>query len=63
MNKPKTMTQEQFDGLQRGDIVCNVMTPETHYIVTANYGDRVTAVKTVDVTYPSEWVLKIKANK
>lgn len=25
------------------------------YIVTANYGDRVTAVRTVDVTNPDEW--------
>lgn len=25
------------------------------YIVTANYGNRLTAVRTVDVTNPSEW--------
>lgn len=27
----------------------------TVYIVTANYGGRLTAVKTVDVMNPSEW--------
>ena len=25
------------------------------YVVTGNYGDHVTAVRTVDVTNPSEW--------
>jgi hypothetical protein len=28
---------------------------QTHYMVTSNFGDRATAVRTVDVTNPSEW--------
>lgn len=42
--------------LRTGDIVKSKFSGET-YIVTANYGNRVTAVKTVDITHPNEWEL------
>jgi len=48
-------------GLERGDIVKNQSNDKT-YVVTANYGERVTAVATVDMTNPDEWELVLKAN-
>jgi hypothetical protein len=53
------MTQKQFNSLNRGDIVMPRGDSNT-YIVTANYGDRVTAVNSVDITNPNEWKLMIK---
>lgn len=47
--------------LSKGDIVKSAVTGET-YVVTGNYGDRVTAVKTVDIINPGEWVLVVKAS-
>lgn len=44
--------------LKTGDIVRGKISHRT-YVVTANYGTRVTAVATQDITNPSEWdVLK-----
>lgn len=40
--------------LQRGTIIKHVL-DQRPFVVTANYGDRVTAVATVDVTNMSEW--------
>ena len=40
--------------LNIGDIIKH-KSERKSYIVTANYGDRVTAVLTVDVTNPIEW--------
>jgi hypothetical protein len=54
------MTKEQFRALKEGDIVRSE--GGLGYIVTANYGDRVTAVRTMDMTNPDEWVLVLKAN-
>ena len=54
------MTKEEMKGLSIGDIIRGKLSG-TPYIVTANYGDHVTAVKTVDVTNPSEWDLAFKA--
>ncbi len=59
-NEDGTMTQEEFNSLAPGDVVKHVL-GGYDYIVTANYGDRVTAVRTIDMTNPSEWVLIIKA--
>lgn len=42
--------------LKTGDIVRSRLTGEG-YIVTGQYGDRATAVRTVDVTSPSEWLV------
>jgi hypothetical protein len=54
------MTQDEFKNLSRGDIVQHVRHSEP-YIVDANYGHHVTAVKTVDMSNPDEWILRIKA--
>ncbi|MBN3949384.1 MAG: hypothetical protein HWQ38_24140 [Nostoc sp. NMS7] len=54
------MTPEQFKNLKTGDIVRGVLSSHT-YIVTDNYGDHVTAVRTVDLTNPSEWELVQKS--
>ena len=54
------MKQTDFDNLDRGDIVRSAASGAI-YIVTGNYGDRVTAVKTVDMTNPIEWELVVKS--
>jgi hypothetical protein len=48
------MTAEEFHALKPGDFITSDATGEL-YIVTANYGDRVTAVRSVDLTNPDEW--------
>lgn len=47
--------------LQRGDIIRS-KTGHRTFMVTSNYGNRVTAVATVDVTQASEWDLCLKAD-
>lgn len=42
--------------LKTGDIVRHKGKGEA-YVVTSNFGDRVTAVRTVDITNAPEWVL------
>lgn len=54
------MTNEEFLSLDIGDIVGSKIN-DTRYIVTANYGNRVTAVNTIDITNPSEFILASKA--
>ena len=48
------MTLDEMKNLKVGDIIRSDAT-EQPYIVTANYGGRVTAVQTVDITNPEEW--------
>ena len=48
------MTEEEFKKLGVGDALMHV-TGGHSVIVTGNYGDHVTAVRTVDVTNPDEW--------
>lgn len=48
------MTPERFRTLKRGDVVKHKHDSRT-FVVTANYGDRVTAVSSVDMTNPHEW--------
>lgn len=43
-----------LSSLTPGTIVRNVGSGQV-YIVTGNYGKRVTAVRTVDITNPPEW--------
>lgn len=45
--------------LQTGDIIRHVSKTLGHesLVVTANYGDHVTAVRTQDVTNPTEWLV------
>ncbi len=56
------MTPEEFKALDRGDIVYHASDPTATWLIDANYGDRVTAVTTYDLTNPAEWVLVLKAN-
>lgn len=53
------MNKETFEGLKPGDMVVHVWIDghDTPYVVTANYGDRVTAVASVDITNPVEWMM------
>ena len=55
------MNQEEFDNLKGGDIIRHLPS-SIAYIVTSNYGDRVTAVRTVDVRNPGDWFLAAKAD-
>lgn len=49
-----------FNTLKRGDIIRNKGSKNS-YVVASNYGNRATAVNTVDVTNKIEWkVLKRK---
>lgn len=54
------MMPDKFWKLQPGDIVRHAESGES-YMVTSNYGERVTAVRTVDLTNPHEWQLALKA--
>jgi hypothetical protein len=42
--------------LKTGDIIRSRLSGEA-YVVTGQYGGRATAVKTVDVTNPDEWLV------
>lgn len=42
-----------------GLVILHIGSGET-YIVTANYGDRATAVRTQDITNPFEWRIEDK---
>lgn len=54
------MKTTDFNDLQRGDIVKHKS--DYHlYVVTGNYGGRATAVRSVDMTNPIEWVLVRKS--
>ena len=55
------MTNLELLNLSTGDIIKHVTEPQT-FVVTVNFGDRVTAVTTVDVTNPVEWEVVAKAN-
>ncbi len=50
------MTAEELLHLQVGDIIRSRSSGQA-YVITANYRDRIIAVRTVDVTNASEWVL------
>lgn len=52
----ESMSPEEMRGLTPGDLVRHQGDPRV-YVVHGNYGDRVTAARTVDLTNPSEWVL------
>lgn len=51
------MTDEQLKALGPGDIIKHKSGAPDGIMVTRNYGDRVTAVKTFDITNPYEWIL------
>jgi len=54
------MKPEDLKQLQPGDIVRG-KSSEISYVVTANYGTRVTAVRTQDITNAEEWEIVQKA--
>ncbi len=56
------MTPAEFNALDVGDIVRGKLSVHS-YVVTANYGGRVTAVRTADLTNPPEWNLVKKADR
>lgn len=54
------MTEQQFKALRLGDLIRPK--GEVHsFVVMDNYGGRITAVRTVDVTNPIEWDLMYTA--
>lgn len=55
------MTEKEFRGLQTGDIIRGI-TKKDLYIITANYGTHMTAVRVIDICHPSEWDLIFKSN-
>lgn len=54
------MTSDDLKALDTGDIIRGKLSGRV-YVVTANYGDRVTAVDTADVTHADEWEIVRKA--
>jgi hypothetical protein len=54
------MRQQDFDELQRGDLVRHATDPRV-FVVTGAFGGRATAVATADLTTADEWVLIGKA--
>jgi hypothetical protein len=56
------MTKEEMGKLGRGDLVRHKTCEAAIVVVMDNYGDRVTAVQTVDITNENEWDLIKKAN-
>ena len=54
------MKRSEFLKLERGDIIVHKSDPSTSYMIDANYGSRITAVTTVDVTNPKEWAIRRK---
>ena len=55
------MTEEELKNLAPGDVVRHVH-GANGYLVTANYGGRITAVRTIDISNAQEWVLAVKAH-
>src|SRR5574343_852292 len=55
----KNMQEKDFSALAPGDSIQHLLT-KAIFIVTGNYGDRVTACATADATNPSEWKLVSK---
>ena len=51
------MSPKQFKELKHGDIIRHKQPASVPFTVHANYGDRVTAVRTMDATNPAEWDL------
>ena len=57
------MNKEQFKKLKAGDIVRHKAERSKAYIVHDNCGDRVTAVRVVDMTNPAEWDLAVECQR
>ena len=57
------MTQEEFNKLDVGDVVYHKDDKRVGYVVTCNYGNHVTAVRTADLTAPGEWDIHVKVTQ
>ena len=55
------MTHNELLALRPGDVIHHEFFKDT-VMVSANYGGRVTAVRTYDVTNPSEWKVVAKVS-
>ena len=53
----RPMTHADLVTLKKGDIVKHTDLDRGTYVVTGNYGDHVTAVRSVDITNFSEWLI------
>ncbi len=53
------MTPRELEELKTGDVVKHICKMQS-FVVTANYGNRVTAVQTVDITHADEWEIITK---
>jgi hypothetical protein len=51
------MTKKQMERLYTGDIICHKDKPELAFIVSANFGERIIAVRTIEIRDPNDWVL------
>ena len=54
------MTPEEFANLHIGDIVTRYDN-DFAYVVTGNYDNHITVVRTVDITNRTEWIIRYKA--
>lgn len=54
------MTNEEMKRLRVGDVIRHKSLGSKQYVVTDNFGDRITAVDSVDVTNPIEWDIVAK---
>ena len=53
------MNRKEFNNLISGDIIKH-KSDHKCYVITAHYGNRITAVTSVDLTNPIEWELVCK---
>lgn len=57
------MTEHEKEELTVGDLVRHVSGDGKAFVVTGNYRTHVTAVRTVDITNASEWVIVSRAHQ
>lgn len=56
------MTSEEMKQLNVGDLIRHAGVSPHGLVVTGNYGNHITAVRTVDISNPIEWILVAKAS-
>jgi hypothetical protein len=62
MTNQRSEDAKFWDSLKIGSIISHKISRGV-YIVTGHYGDRATAVKTVDISNPDEWEIVGENNK
>lgn len=60
MNKNGWYSFNDFSELKVGSLISQKTSKDAVYVITAVYGDRATAVRTVDITNPQEWEIRKK---